>query len=73
MTYLSPIELLIKKSDGVNWLANWQSIGLIGTVGVGTNGFNEQMWGGFFGEKIKVKLRNPNAVTTNVTITLQMR
>jgi len=67
------VELLILKSDGTNWLSNWQSIGFIGTIGIGTGGFNEQMWGGFLGEKIKVKLRNPNANNTNVVVTLQMK
>ena len=68
---MAQVELLINKYDGQNWLASYQSIGILGAVGIGTNGFIEQMWGGFFGEKIKIKLRNIDAVNTNVKVTLQ--
>lgn len=67
------VELLILKSDGVNWLSTWQSIGILGALGVGTGGYVEQLWGGFLGEKIKIKLRNTNPNVTTCSVTLQGR
>lgn len=62
-------EVYILKSDGENWLGNYSLMSTFTGSGV----FEETMYGGFLGEKIKLKFKNIDTVNGVIKSTLMLR